>query len=487
MRYAFSFRRGVGVALLFAALCLGSAFSAKAQQTFQSKDSNLGFDYPRRWQAEETGDHVLLTAPDGSHYTLLRDTLTVTLSNSLASDPVMKENAAKLVAPILKNAEFTGAQPLTMDHGAGAVFRFRGGKSDDGPNTTVYIAIVGKHSVVLLPEKAGQPGQSIGLATLFRTLAFQDSLPKPPVLPNPRPTVPPMQGQTGSFGVMTVSFQKQIAPILKDKCEVCHRSRSPLGGLSVSSYADFVKGGRNGGLILPGKPESSTLMDYLTGRRALMPKGGPPLPGSDIALFRTWITEGARDDSAGAQTTPFTNPNVNPAGAGLTKPNVSAAGERPFRPGQMKRLNAGGRAIPANPSGGTGSTEGPTLLEAYSGHLTPTDLSFEVRLRRDGTATATWTMSPGRGAQYTGTYVGKEGNYVVTLTQAGTGDAALSKTITLDLRAKGSLEVGYFGLDGAPVRRDITNLQLTEIGVSGTRMGNRPGNNANNVRRRPGK
>ena len=43
------------------------------------------------------------------------------------------------------------------------------GKVDDGPNTPVYIAVIGKHGVVLLPEKSGQPGQSIGLATIFQT------------------------------------------------------------------------------------------------------------------------------------------------------------------------------------------------------------------------------------------------------------------------------------------------------------------------------
>jgi hypothetical protein len=488
MMCSLSFWRRSGSMLMAAALCLLVVSGTGARQTFQSKDNNLGFDPPKRWQVEESNDRVQLTAPDGSHYTLLRDTLSPAPSGSPATDPAMKAAAVKLVAPLLKNAEFVSVQSLTMDHGAGAVFRFKG-KTEDGPNPPVYIAVVGKHSVVVLPEKAGQPGQSIGLATIFQTLAFEDSLPKQPVPPRQRPDMPASPGKTGSFGVSTVSFQKQIAPILKEKCEVCHRTRSPLGGLSVSTYAEFFKGGRGGGILQPGKPESSTLLAYLTGRRTLMPKGGPPLPDSDIALFRTWITEGARDDSPGAPSPPASNPASDPAMSEMKtemkKSNEPLPGGRPFQQGRMNRPGAGGRGMPAN---GTGSDAvGPTLMEAYSGHLTPVDLSFEVRLRRDGTATATWMMAPGRGARYGGTYVGEEGNYVVTLTQVGTGDPSLSKTLTLDLRARGSQEVGRYGLDGMPARRDITNLQLTELGVkTNSGGGGRAGANKNRTRR-PGK
>ena len=76
--------RWTGSALMAAALCLFVASGVAAQQNYQSKDNNLGFDYPKRWQAAESGDRVLLTAPDGSHYTLLRDTLSPAPSGSPA-------------------------------------------------------------------------------------------------------------------------------------------------------------------------------------------------------------------------------------------------------------------------------------------------------------------------------------------------------------------------------------------------------------------
>ncbi len=94
-----------------------------------------------------------------------------------------------------------------------------------------------------------------------------------------------------------VSYHKQIWPILQAKCQGCHQPAAPGGKLVVISYADFLKGGEHGAGFLAGKPESSSVMDYLTGKRTLMPKGGPALPAAEIALFRRWIAEGAKDDT----------------------------------------------------------------------------------------------------------------------------------------------------------------------------------------------
>ena len=59
---------------------------------------------------------------------------------------------------------------------------------------------------------------------------------------------------TAIAGPGTVSYVSQIAPILKDKCEVCHRATAALGGFSVTSYADVLRGGRNGAAIAAGRP-----------------------------------------------------------------------------------------------------------------------------------------------------------------------------------------------------------------------------------------
>lgn len=94
-----------------------------------------------------------------------------------------------------------------------------------------------------------------------------------------------------------VSYHKQIWPILQAKCQGCHQPASPGGKLVVTSFAEFLKGGEHGAGFVAGKPEESLVVDYLLGKRTLMPKGGPALPPAQIALFKRWITEGAKDDT----------------------------------------------------------------------------------------------------------------------------------------------------------------------------------------------
>jgi len=94
-----------------------------------------------------------------------------------------------------------------------------------------------------------------------------------------------------------VSYHKQIWPILQTKCQGCHQPAAPGGKLVVISFAEFLKGGEHGAGLVAGKPDDSLVMDYLTGKKTLMPKGGPGLPAAQIALFKRWIAEGAKDDT----------------------------------------------------------------------------------------------------------------------------------------------------------------------------------------------
>jgi len=98
----------------------------------------------------------------------------------------------------------------------------------------------------------------------------------------------------------TVSYHKQIWPILQAKCQGCHQPASAGGKLIVTSYEAFLKGGEHGPAFVASKPEASSVLDYLTGKKTLMPKGGPALPAADIALFKNWIRQGAHDDTPAA-------------------------------------------------------------------------------------------------------------------------------------------------------------------------------------------
>ncbi len=74
-----------------------------------------------------------------------------------------------------------------------------------------------------------------------------------------------------------LSFHRQVWPIIQAKCQGCHQPAAPGGKLIMTGYASFIKGGEHGPTLVQKQPDASPLMDYLTGKRELMPKGGPPL------------------------------------------------------------------------------------------------------------------------------------------------------------------------------------------------------------------
>lgn len=95
----------------------------------------------------------------------------------------------------------------------------------------------------------------------------------------------------------TVSYHRNVWPMLQAHCQACHQPASAGGKLVVITYADFMKGGEHGVEVRAGHPETSPLLEYLTGVRTLMPKGGPALAPAEIATFRKWIAQGAHDDT----------------------------------------------------------------------------------------------------------------------------------------------------------------------------------------------
>jgi WD40 repeat protein len=97
----------------------------------------------------------------------------------------------------------------------------------------------------------------------------------------------------------SVSYHKEIRPILQQKCQGCHQPARLKGDLLLVSYDGFAKGGRGGVPFVPGKPEESLVVKYLKGLDGLnvMPEGEPPLPKEQIELFERWIQEGAKDDT----------------------------------------------------------------------------------------------------------------------------------------------------------------------------------------------
>ena len=88
-------------------------------------------------------------------------------------------------------------------------------------------------------------------------------------------------------------FRQRIAPILQQRCVSCHNDNDLDGGLSLQSAAAFSKGGESGELVVKGKPDESSLIDYISGEEPEMPKDQKPLTAKEVELFRKWVKDGA--------------------------------------------------------------------------------------------------------------------------------------------------------------------------------------------------
>src|ERR1051325_11392718 len=107
--------------------------------------------------------------------------------------------------------------------------------------------------------------------------------------------LPPLFAQTPAG---TEFFEKEIRPVLADKCYGCHSSKlkSPMGGLVLDTKAGLKRGGNGGPVLIPGDPVSSRLLQALTYKQTelRMPPTGK-LPDQKIAAFEKWIAAGSED------------------------------------------------------------------------------------------------------------------------------------------------------------------------------------------------
>ena len=93
-------------------------------------------------------------------------------------------------------------------------------------------------------------------------------------------------------------FEKKIRPVLSKNCYECHsaKSKSLKAGLLLDRKAGWERGGKNGAVIIPGKPSKSILMNALkyNNHDLQMPPSGK-LSESVLADFEKWISMGAED------------------------------------------------------------------------------------------------------------------------------------------------------------------------------------------------
>jgi WD40 repeat protein/mono/diheme cytochrome c family protein len=97
-----------------------------------------------------------------------------------------------------------------------------------------------------------------------------------------------------------VSYYRDVRPILQANCQGCHQPAKAKGGFVMTDFKKLLAGGDSEGkAIVPNHPEQSAILKMVTPQDGdiRMPKGKPPLVELEVALIKSWIEQGALDDT----------------------------------------------------------------------------------------------------------------------------------------------------------------------------------------------
>ncbi len=123
-------------------------------------------------------------------------------------------------------------------------------------------------------------------------------------------------------------FEKKVRPVLVEQCVSCHGPKKQQGGLRLDGKAAFQKGGDDGPVVIPGKPDESMLVKAVRHQGELKMPPKKKLPADQIEALAEWVRSGAHW------------PDAAPGAKG--PPGVAAAREQhwSFRPVQKPAVPA---------------------------------------------------------------------------------------------------------------------------------------------------
>lgn len=105
------------------------------------------------------------------------------------------------------------------------------------------------------------------------------------------------------------NYPLDVAEILVKRCATsgCHDniSKDAASGLSLITWTELFKGGNGGAVVIPYRPDQSTLMYYVNhdsilgipGLTPTMPINQPALTTDELNILQNWIAQGAPDRS----------------------------------------------------------------------------------------------------------------------------------------------------------------------------------------------
>ncbi len=90
------------------------------------------------------------------------------------------------------------------------------------------------------------------------------------------------------------SFDKNVLPLLKAKCQQCHGRDKQKAGLDLRTRASILQGGDNGPAVVPGSAKGSLLWQKINAGKMPPPDKGK-LSVAEKDLIKAWIDAGAPD------------------------------------------------------------------------------------------------------------------------------------------------------------------------------------------------
>lgn len=169
-------------------------------------------------------------------------------------------------------------------------------------------------------------------------------------------------GSAPLFAAHAADFS-EIEPLLQQHCVECHASQDSEGGLALDSFEALLKGGESGPAVVSGKGAESLLVKALegnwgkTGKNQFMPPGKRDrLTPAQIALFKSWIDDGAKPPAQPLKSPELVVPKVAIKGAPRTPVSALAYANASkllavARPASVELIDASSRAVVRTLSG----------------------------------------------------------------------------------------------------------------------------------------
>jgi hypothetical protein len=106
--------------------------------------------------------------------------------------------------------------------------------------------------------------------------------------------------QAGCVTQQQISYQRDVVPIIKNKCLPCHISPDGTGylrsQLNLESYELIMEGNVYGPVIVPGDSRHSILNMLVEGRVDISMRTPHPLTAKETKILRLWVDQGAMNN-----------------------------------------------------------------------------------------------------------------------------------------------------------------------------------------------